>query len=340
MPAYNTPKKIVNEKEEFDHSLLIEIIDLKTYFFVKRGIVKAVDGVSFSLKKGEILGLVGESGSGKSATGLSILRLVPNPPGKIVSGRIIFKGEDLLLKNEEEMRKLRGSMITMIQQNPDTSLNPVFRIGTQVAESIKIHQRLKKIALHQKVIQMLRLVRIASPEKRMFDYPHQLSGGMRQRVAGAIALSCQAKLLIADEPTTSLDVTTQMEFLKLLLEIRKAAGTAIIFITHDFGIVSKICDRSAVMYAGNIVEIGPTLEVIRNPVHPYTQGLINSLPNPELRGKQLRCIEGQPHDPVNLPLACRFAPRCPKADRRCFKEIPGKIEVGHNNHYVTCFYAE
>jgi peptide/nickel transport system ATP-binding protein/oligopeptide transport system ATP-binding protein len=318
--------------------VLLRVIDLKTYFFVRRGIIKAVDGVSFFLKRGEVLGLVGESACGKSVTGLSLLRLVPDPPGKIVGGRIFFEGEDLLSKGEGEMRELRGSKITMIQQNPDSSLNPVFRIGEQVAEAITIHQKLRKTALWDKVLEMLHLVRIPSPEARALDYPHQMSGGMRQRVAGAIALSCQASLLIADEPTTNLDVTTQVEYLKLLGEIQRSTGTAIIFITHDFGIVTRICSRVAVMYAGKIVETGPTADITQRPVHPYARALIDSVPRPGSRGTHLRSIEGQPPDPVNLPPSCSFAVRCSRTKERCFRESPSEVKID-DNHYVSCFHA-
>lgn len=318
---------------------LLRVTGLKTFFYVRRGTVKAVDGVSFSLKRGEVLGIVGESACGKSVTGLSILRLVPDPPGRIVDGHIFLEGEDLLLKSEEEMRQLRGSKITMIQQNPDSSLNPVFRIGDQVAEAIALHQKLRKKALRNKVREMLQLVKIASSETRMRDYPHQMSGGMRQRVAGAIALSCQASLLIADEPTTNLDVTTQAEYLKLLEEIQKATGTAIIFITHDFGIVARICARVAVMYAGKIVETGPTLDIMQRPIHPYTIALLESVPQPGSRGTRLRSIEGQPPDPVDLPPGCTFAVRCSRAEDRCFKEYPSETKID-DNHYVSCFHAE
>jgi oligopeptide/dipeptide ABC transporter ATP-binding protein len=323
--------------ESVDEALL-RVIGLKTYFFVRRGTVKAVDGVSFFLKRGETLGLVGESACGKSVTGLSILRLVPDPPGKIVGGRIFFEGEDLLSKSEEEMRKIRGSKITMIQQNPDSSLNPVFRVGDQVAEAITIHRKLRKRALWDKMLEMLRFVKIASPEARALDYPHQMSGGMRQRVAGAIALSCQANLLIADEPTTNLDVTTQAEYLELLEEIQSSTGVGIIFITHDFGIVARICNRVAVMYAGKIVESGPTLDIMQEPVHPYTIALLDSISRPGSRGTQLRSIEGQPPDPVNLPPHCSFAIRCSRADDRCFKERPSEVKIDHNR-YVSCFHA-
>ena len=324
--------------EPVDNTLL-QVIGLKTYFFVRRGIVKAVDGVSFSLKRGEVLGLVGESACGKSVTGLSILKLVPDPPGKIVGGRIIFEGEDLLAKSDKEMRKLRGSKITMIQQNPDSSLNPVFKIGNQVAEPIAIHQGLKHKALSDKVLEILRLVKIASPETRARDYPHQMSGGMRQRVAGAIALSCQASLLIADEPTTNLDVTTQAEYLRLLEEIQHAIGTAIIFITHDFGIVARICKQVAVMYAGKIVETGPTLDMMHRPMHPFTVALLDSVPRPDSRGKHLYSIDGQPPDPVDLPSNCSFAARCSRAENRCFKEYPDEVKID-DNHYVSCFHVK
>jgi oligopeptide/dipeptide ABC transporter ATP-binding protein len=270
---------------------------------------------------------------------LSILRLVPDPPGRIVGGNIFFRGDDLLTKSEEEMRKLRGSEITMIQQNPNSSLNPVFRIGDQVAEAITIHQRLKRRGIWDKVLEILRLVKIPSPEVRVFDYPHQMSGGMRQRVAGAIALSCQASLLIADEPTTNLDVTTQMEYLKLLKEIQSKSGIAMIFVTHDLGIVTKICNRVMVMYAGKIVESGNTTNIMQRPRHPYTKALINSVPQPGSKGKKLASIDGQPPDPVNLPPSCSFALRCPRSKDKCFKEPPIEVQV-NNNHYVSCFYAE
>jgi oligopeptide/dipeptide ABC transporter ATP-binding protein len=263
---------------------------------------------------------------------------VPDPPGKIVGGRILFEGEDLLSKSEREMRKLRGSRITMIQQNPDSSLNPVFRIGDQVAEAITEHQGIHGGKLRDKVVEMLRLVKIASPERRMFDYPHQMSGGMRQRVAGAIALSCQASLIIADEPTTNLDVTTQAEYIQLLQEIQNRLGTSIIFITHDFGIVSKLCDRIAVMYAGKILETGSTLDTMQKPMHPYTMALLDSVPRPGSKGARLRSIKGQPPDPVNLSPNCSFAERCSRADDRCFKENPEEVKI-NDNHFVSCFHA-
>jgi len=318
--------------------VLLRVVGLKTYFSLRRGLVKAVDGVNFFLKKGEVLGLIGESACGKSVTGLSILRLIPDPPGRIVGGHIYFEGEDLVSKSEGEMRKLRGSRITMIQQNPDSSLNPVFRIGDQVGEAITAFQKLPKKVLSERVVEMLRLVKIAAPASRARDYPHQMSGGMRQRVAGAIALSCRASLLIADEPTTNLDVTTQGEYIKLLQDIQQDTGIGIIFITHDFGIVSQICDRVAVMYAGKIVETGPTIDVMEKPLHPYTMALLDAVPRPGSRGTLLRSIEGQPPDPVNLPATCSFAVRCSRAAERCTKEVPGETKIS-DDHYVSCFYA-
>ncbi len=318
--------------------ILLRVVGLKTHFFVKRGIVKAVDGVSFFLERGEILGIVGESGCGKSVTSLSILRLIQNPPGKIVGGRIFFEGEDILSISEESMRKIRGKKITMIQQNPDSSLNPVFRVGSQVVEAIAKHERLNKKSLWKNMVDMLRMVRIASPEIRAFDFPHQMSGGMRQRIAGAIALSCNANLLIADEPTTNLDVTTQMEYLKLLKEIQSKTNIGIIFITHDFGIVSRICNRVAVMYAGRIVETGSTDDIMNDPMHPYTAALLDSVPHPDLKRKRLHSIEGQPPDMANLPPGCSFAERCIKATDICRH---GYLEESmmSQNHTVSCHHA-
>ncbi len=262
-------------------NVLLQVENLKTYFFTRQGVVKAVDEVSFSIGKGESLGLVGESACGKSITCLSILRLVPEPAGKIVGGRIIFEGEDLLKKSWTEMRRIRGKKISMILQDPLTSLNPSFTIGSQVGEAIALHQRARGRTLRQKIIEALRLVSIPDAETRMRDYPHQMSGGMRQRVIGAIALSCQPSLLIADEPTTSLDVTIQAQYLRLLKELQQKAGTSLLFVTHDFGIVRRMCDKVAVMYAGKIVEIAQSREIFDNPIHPYTRALIACLPKME-----------------------------------------------------------
>jgi len=315
---------------------VIEVKDLKTYFFTSRGVVKAVDGVSFGIKEGETLGLVGESGCGKSITCLSILRLVPRPAGHIVGGEIIFDGEDLLSKNEREMRQIRGKRISMILQDPMTSLNPVFTIGDQVAEPIRIHQKLGKLMVWEKVKEMLRLVRIPSPEVRMREYPHQMSGGMRQRIAGAMVLSCQPRVLIADEPTTSLDVTIQAQFLRLLKEIQQQSNLSMIVVTHDFGIVAKVCDRLAVMYAGKIVESAPVRELFNNPVHPYTNALLNSLPKMDVKMDKLYSIEGQPPELHALPPGCSFAPRCPEAKDICTQEYPPQSAV-KEGHYVSCW---
>jgi len=315
---------------------VIEVKDLKTYFFTSRGVVKAVDGVSFRLKEGETLGLVGESGCGKSITCLSILRLVPRPAGRIVSGEIIFDGENLLSKSEKEMRHIRGRRISMILQDPMTSLNPVLTIGDQVAEPVRIHQNLDKIMVREKVKEMLRLVRIPSPEVRMREYPHQMSGGMRQRIVGAMVLSCQPQLLIADEPTTSLDVTIQAQFLRLLKEIQQQSNLSMIIVTHDFGIVAKVCDRLAVMYAGKIVESADVRDLFNNPIHPYTKALLNSLPKMEVKVDKLFSIEGQPPELHDLPPGCSFAPRCSEEKEICKKAYPPQsvVKDGHN---VCCW---
>ena len=315
---------------------VIEVKDLKTYFFTSRGVVKAVDGVSFRLKEGETLGLVGESGCGKSITCLSILRLVPRPAGRIVSGEIIFDGENLLSKSEKEMRHIRGRRISMILQDPMTSLNPVLTIGDQVAEPVRIHQNLDKIMVREKVKEMLRLVRIPSPEVRMREYPHQMSGGMRQRIVGAMVLSCQPQLLIADEPTTSLDVTIQAQFLRLLKEIQQQSNLSMIVVTHDFGIVAKVCDRLAVMYAGKIVESADVRDLFNNPIHPYTKALLNSLPKMEVKVDKLFSIEGQPPELHDLPPGCSFAPRCSEEKEICKKAYPPQSVV-KDGHYVCCW---
>ena len=277
---------------------ILAVKNLKTYFFTRRGIVKAVDDVSFSVAKGETLGLVGESGSGKSITCLSILRLVPRPAGRIVSGQIVLAGDDLLSKSEREMKQVRGKRISIILQDPMTSLNPVFTIGYQVGVPIALHQRLDKKSVGEKVLDMLHKVRIPSPKVRIKDYPHQMSGGMRQRIAGAMALSCQPKLLIADEPTTALDVTIQAQILKLLKEMQQEFRLSMIIVTHDLGIVAKVCDRVVVMYAGKLVECAGVRDLFNNPMHPYTRALLDSLPKLDKDVKRLYTIEGQPPDLV------------------------------------------
>ena len=318
---------------------ILRVEDLRTHFFTRRGVVKAVEAVNFTLDEGETLGLVGESGCGKTVTCLSILRLVPKPAGRIVSGRILLDGEDLVQKSEREIAKVRGKRVSIIMQDPMTSLNPVFSIGNQVGEAISIHQRLRGRKLIDRVREMLRLVSIPSPEVRMREYPHQMSGGMRQRIVGAMAVSCQPKVLIADEPTTSLDVTIQAQYLRLLKEVQKEVGVSIIFITHDFGIVAKMCDRVAVMYAGKIVESAEARELFSEPKHPYTVALLRSLPKVETRVDRLFSIEGQPPDLVDLPPGCSFAPRCSEVTERCKLGVSPPQVVINNNHDVSCWLA-
>jgi oligopeptide/dipeptide ABC transporter ATP-binding protein len=317
---------------------ILEVRDLKTYFYTRRGVVKVVDGVTFSVEAGEILGLVGESGCGKTMTSLSILRLVPQPRGKIAGGEIFFNGEDLLKKSEREMRNIRGRLISMILQEPMTSLNPVFTIGEQIAEPIRIHQKLRGSAIWEKVKEMLELVGIFPPEMRMHSFPHQLSGGMRQRVAGGIALSCQPKLLIADEPTTALDMTLQAQYLQLIEELHRKLGMSVIFITHDFGIVARICTRVAVMYAGKIVEIAPVEEIFYHTAHPYTMALMKSVPNISEEVERLYSIDGQPPSLLSPPPGCSFSPRCPMAHGRCSETYPPETRLSEG-HSVWCWRA-
>src|SRR5262245_35035853 len=317
---------------------LLEVRDLRTYIYTRRGIVKAVDGASFSVHAGETLGIVGESGSGKSMSCLSILRLVPEPGGRIVGGEIVFDGQNLLTKSPEEMRQLRGSRIAMILQDPMASLNPAMTVGEQIAEALALHRGLRGRALDDRVLELLRQVKISDPERRVHAYPHQMSGGIRQRVAGAIAISCQPSLLIADEPTTSLDVTIQAQYLRLLKEIQRETNLALVFVTHDLGIVAKLCDRVAVMYAGRIVETGRTRDIFNQPRHPYTIGLLNCLPTLRHGRTPLTAIEGQPPDLANVPPGCSFAPRCPMAEPRCHQMRPELAPIAPY-HDVACVRA-
>jgi len=317
---------------------LLEVRDLRTYIYTRRGVVKAVDGATFSVRRGETLGIVGESGSGKSMTCLSILRLVPEPGGRIVGGQIVFDGENLLDKSPEEMRRLRGSRIAMILQDPMASLNPAMTVGEQIAETLALHRGLRGRALDERVVDLLRQVRISDPERRVHAYPHQMSGGIRQRVAGAIAISCQPSLLIADEPTTSLDVTIQSQYLRLLKEIQRETNLALVFVTHDLGIVAKLCDRVAVMYAGRIVELGKTRDIFNRPRHPYAVGLLDCLPTLRRGREPLTAIEGQPPDLANVPDGCSFAPRCPMAEPRCSENQP-PLEPVDSEHLVACIRA-
>ena len=316
---------------------LLEVSDLRTQFFTQDGVVKAVNGVSFTLNEGEALGLVGESGCGKSVSALSLMRLIPQPPGKIVSGQVRFDGRDLLKLKEDDMRKVRGNDIAMIFQDPMTSLNPVLTIGRQIGESLELHKRLDRSAARRRTIELLELVGIPAARNRVDDYPHQFSGGMRQRVMIAMALSCEPKLLIADEPTTALDVTIQAQILDLIKRLRHELGMAIIMITHDLGVVAGIADRINVMYAGYIVETGTVDEIFANPRHPYTLGLLKSIPRlDEPRKEKLVPIEGLPPDLIDPPSGCPFQPRCPYAIDRCLAENPSPEPVVPG-HPVACW---
>ena len=320
--------------------VILEVEDLHTYIFAGFGTVKAVDGVSFSLRQGEALAIVGESGSGKSMTALSLLQLLPRPAARVVKGAIRLEGENLLEKTEKEMREVRGRRISMILQDPQTSLNPVFTIGNQLIEAIRIHHHPDGgRSLVQRAIDGLKQVRVAAPERRVTDYPHQISGGMKQRVVGAIAISCEPKIIIADEPTTSLDVTIQAQYLRLLREIQEATNLALIFITHDFGIVAKMCDRVMVMYAGRAVESGPVRDIFNHPAHPYTQALLRSVPSMDDDVERLYSITGQPPALWDLPEGCRFAARCPHADDRCRRDYPPSFDLG-GGHTASCWRLE
>ncbi len=316
--------------------ILLKVEDLHTAFFTRQGVVKAVDGVSFFVREGETLGIVGESGCGKTVTGLSIIRLLPEPAGKIIGGKIIFEGRDLVQLNKNHMRAYRGKMISMILQDPMTSLNPVYTIGDQISESVRLHQGLPDNMVQPEVISALRLLKIPAPEQRLNDYPFQLSGGMRQRVVGAIAMSCHPKLLIADEPTTALDATIQAQYIALFKDIQQKTNVGIIFITHDFGVVAKMCNRVAVMYAGKIVETAPTSTIFKAPRHPYTVALINSVPRLDRKDDRLFSIEGQPPSMANLPPGCRFAARCPQAQDICHNQEPPEVKISEE-HSVSCW---
>ncbi len=309
-------------------SPLLQVEDLSTHFVSARGtrVVRAVNEVSLSLNAGETLGIVGESGSGRTTLALSLLRLLP-PAARIVSGEIRFEGEDLLAKSAAEMRRIRGKRIAMILQDPMASLNPLFTIGDQVAEPIRVHEQMSRGSAWTKARDLLKAVRISAPETRVNEYPHQMSGGMRQRIVGAIAISCEPALLIADEPTTSLDVTIQAQYLKLLRDLQRAHHLAMIFITHNLGIVAKMCDSVAVMYAGRIVESGPVRRIFNAPAHPYTEALLTSIPRLADTHARLAAIDGQPPDLAAPPSGCAFHPRCPKVMERCRQEDPPRFTV-------------
>lgn len=316
---------------------LLSIHNLKTYFFLRNGILKAVDEVSFNIKSGQSVGLVGESGSGKTVTALSIMRVVPHP-GKIVQGEILFDGENLLEKSQKEMRLIRGKRIAMTFQTPMTYLNPVKRIGDQIAEAIIIHQGLSKSEALEKAISIMESVQIPSPEARAMDYPHQFSGGMRQRALLGIAISCSPDLLIADEPTTAIDVITAGKIMDLLKDLQKNLGLSLLFITHDLATVAEGCEKVVIMYAGNIEEIGSVYDIFKNPRHPYTEALLKSIPRLDMgRKKRLSSIKGDLPNLINPPPGCIFYPRCPYATEECKKEKPGMREVG-KGHFIACIH--
>ncbi len=316
---------------------ILNIKNLVVNYITDDGVVEAINGIDISLKEKETLGLVGETGAGKTTTALSILRLVSDPPGRIIDGKIYFEGENLLEKSKEEMRKIRGNKISMIFQDPMTSLNPVMTVGDQVAEGIQIHQKVHWEEAIKKAKEMFRLVGIS--ETRMNDYPHQFSGGMKQRVVIAIALACNPKLLIADEPTTALDVTIQAQVLELMKSLKEEFNTAMILITHDLGIVAETCDKVAVMYAGKIIEIASLEELFENTKHPYTAGLFSSIPSLDEDVERLKPIKGITPDPTELPKGCSFHPRCPYSQEICKKREPKTTFIG-NNHQVKCLIYE
>src|SRR5438128_1532792 len=318
---------------------LLVLDKLSTHYISARGtrVTRAVQDVSLTLEAGQTLGIVGESGSGKTTLALSILRLLP-PGAKIVSGGLRFDGEDLLAKSPREMRHIRGKKIAMILQDPMASLNPLFTIGDQVSEPLRVHEGVKRRSAWEQARNLLASVRIAAPERRVREYPHEMSGGMRQRIVGAIAISCEPRLLIADEPTTSLDVTIQAQYLSLLRDLQKEHGLALIFITHNLGIVARMCDSVAVMYAGRVIEAGPVRQIFNAPVHPYTQALIESIPRLGGGPSRLTAIDGQPPDLASLPAGCSFQPRCPRALDRCREEAPGITTVAPG-HTARCWLA-
>lgn len=319
-------------------NIILNVENLKTYFNTDDGTVKAVDEVNFKIKSGETLGIVGESGSGKSVTAMSVMRLVEEP-GEIIGGKVLFNGFDLQSKTHDEMRKIRGNHISMIFQEPMTSLNPVFRIGEQIGEVLKLHQKASKAEARSKTLEMLKLVGIPRADKVIDDYPHQLSGGMRQRVMIAIALACEPSLLIADEPTTALDVTIQAQILQLMNELKDKTGTSIMLITHDLGVVAQMADHVIVMYCGKVVEDAPVIELFENPKHPYTMGLLSSMPNIEDDQTRLSSIEGAVPHPLKLPRGCNFAPRCSYALEECLSNVP-ELRFVDDGHSVSCFLFE
>ncbi|MDP6063844.1 MAG: ABC transporter ATP-binding protein [SAR202 cluster bacterium] len=319
---------------------VLEIKDLATYFYTHDGVVKAVDGISYEVQEGETLGIVGESGCGKSVSALSIMRLIADPPGKIERGEVIFEGRDLLKLSDSEMRTVRGNRIGMIFQEPMTSLNPVLTIERQLTETLELHLKMTKMEARSRAGELLEMVGIPDPGRRLKDYPHQMSGGMRQRIMIAMAISCNPRLIIADEPTTALDVTIQAQILELMQSLSKDLGTSLIIITHNLGVVARYAQRVAVMYAGKIIETSTAEPIYSNPMHPYTLGLLNSVPRlDEKMGTKLEPIEGLPPDLIDLPNSCSFAPRCRYAIEKCTTEAPSLVDVT-DGHQSACWRAE
>ena len=331
-----TTTQEITSKDKTKEPFVLEVKNLRTHIFNKNTVVKAVDGVSFNLRKGETLGIVGESGCGKTMTALSLLRLVPQPAGRIVSGEILLNGQDILSISDGAMRNLLGRQISMILQDPQTSLNPVFTIGDQITEAISIIGKDSKKSMFEKAVKALRKVNVAAPARRMSDYPHQMSGGMKQRVVGAISMSGEPGVIIADEPTTALDVTIQLQYLRLLKEIQAETGLSIIFITHDFGVVARMCDRVAVMYAGRIIESGSVRDIFNQPCHPYTKALIASVPKMEEKIDRLPSIDGHPPLLSDLPTGCRFEPRCSSAREKCRNTYPPQFSI-KDGHTADCW---
>jgi oligopeptide transport system ATP-binding protein len=316
---------------------LLQVKDLRTYFYTEEGLVKAVDGVTYDVQEGETLALVGESGCGKSISALSLLKLIPIPPGRIVSGEVLFEGDDLMKLGEDELRKIRGNRISMVFQEPMTSLNPVLTIGKQMTEALELHLKLDRHAANARAVQLLEMVGVAEAERRITDYPHQFSGGMRQRVMIAMAMACNPKLLIADEPTTALDVTIQAQVLEVMARLSREFGTAVIIITHNLGVVARYADRVNVMYAGKIIETSTAEKVYADPRHPYTLGLLRSVPRLDQgMGEKLIPIEGLPPDLGHLPEGCSFYPRCTYRIDQCREEYP-PLQLVSENHYAACW---
>lgn len=318
---------------------IIEIKDLCVEFKTVEGTVKAVNHLSYTLHKGEKLGIVGESGSGKSVSSLGMMRLIPNPPGEITNGEILYNGKDLVKESEKEMQKIRGNNISMIFQEPMTSLNPIIKCGKQIAEALTLHRGMNKKEAMQEAIEMMKAVGIANPEVRVHEYPHQMSGGMRQRVMIAMALACRPQILIADEPTTALDVTIQAQILDLIRELNESMGTSVVFITHDLGVISELCDSVLVMYTGHIVEQAPVSELFASPKHPYTQGLMDAIPRITKDREPLKTIKGMVPNPTERIEGCSFWPRCPYAEEKCKKEVPPMFELS-GERKVRCFRYE